>query len=207
VLCSAVEHYFLSSLWELLWLCHVSNTLLGVGMLVQSRAAIWVGAMSICCGTVLWLWEMVELGWNSTCASNMAHVGGTVSALLSIVVTERAIKDRPLEAQAAAEIDSHHYWILGVLYGIVVQFICRVATPVHLNINVAFAPYKILSDLFPPNYYFPHYWLFNVLSNAVGLFLAEVVLTALARLTRIQPSSLSSSRTSQANSLSHSHAT
>jgi hypothetical protein len=106
---------------DLLWACHLGAAIVGVGLLAGSAAVNGVGTLLLCMGTPLWLMELAA-GEEFLPTSCLTHVGGLAVGLWGV-------------------------WRLGMpggcwwrasatLVGLIA--LCRLVTPSHANVNVAF---------------------------------------------------------------------
>ena len=141
---------------HILWLCHLSNLTLALGLFFDQRILIRVSALWLAYGLLLWLWNLAELGLESI-TSVGTHIGGLVVGLaaLSSVRMERGI------------------WLYATVWFLIVQQLCRLITPAALNVNLAHSVYFGWESMF--NAYW-QYWLFTSLSTGIGLWIFEIIL-------------------------------
>ncbi|MFN0108265.1 MAG: hypothetical protein ACKVZH_05360 [Blastocatellia bacterium] len=161
---------FLIFLWRLIqyisvgtpdWIiysCHVSTLLLGVGMVVGSAWAIRVSVIWLVIGLPMWIIDawVTQVVW---VASVFSHVGGFILALYAIGKV-RAIGSS---------------WLPALLWFVGLQLLTRYTTRPELNINVAHTPYELFKDTYSG------YWAFWVVCTLVVALMVWVVEFALAR--------------------------
>jgi hypothetical protein len=123
---------------DALWMCHVANLVLGLGMILERPAWIRVAAAWIVLGIPLWVIDMATSG--TICPfSTISHVGGLAVAIFALNRV-RATRNE---------------WIGGVALLVAMQLLARVATPEALNVNLAWRPYEGF-ERWPGGY--PGYW-------------------------------------------------
>ena len=68
---------------QILWCCHISNLLLGLGLLFHHRRSVRIAALWILVGLPPWALDMVLTGL-ITPVSLLSHLGGAVIALVAL---------------------------------------------------------------------------------------------------------------------------
>jgi hypothetical protein len=146
----------LGELGNILWMCHLSNLTLALGLFFCQRTLIRVSVLWLVYGLPLWLWNLTEFGLASV-TSLGTHLGGLAIGLfvLSRVRMERRI------------------WLYALLWFLIVQQVCRLATPAELNVNIAHNVYFGWESMFST---YGQYWLFTTISAGIGLWIFEIVL-------------------------------
>ena len=140
----------------ILWLCNLNNLLLAVGVLSGWKLLIQIGILWLIPALPLWAIESWMYGdWPLT--SILSHLGALI---VGFIFLPRVGMNKMV-------------WIPALIYGIIIQQICRWITPAELNINVAFAPYMQWEQLFS---HYWQFWLFIMAESALGLFLLNFYL-------------------------------
>jgi hypothetical protein len=117
---------------EALWMCHLGAALVGVGLLCSSATTNGIGTVFLCIGTPLWLMYLAG-GGAFYPTSTFPHLGGLAIGLYGV---------RRLGLPAGT-------WWKAVAALITLILMCRLVTPAHANINVAFAIYAGWEKVFP----------------------------------------------------------
>jgi hypothetical protein len=139
-----------------LWMCHVANLLLGIGLLAHAAALMRVAVLWIVFGIPLWILDMIYTGQVSI-ASMLAHLVGlavSVYALRLVGMGRRA-------------------WLFALVLLLIVQQLCRWLTPPALNVNLAHRVYDGATDWFTA---YLAYWTLTTVTAAVTLYLLERLL-------------------------------
>jgi hypothetical protein len=136
---------------DALWLCHVSNLLLGLGLLLDKPAWIRIAVPWIVLGIPLWVIDMLSTG--QVCpVSTVSHVGGLGVGLYAV-------------RRVGAGVNA---WIGALAWLVAMQTVARLATPESLNVNLAWRPYEGFEG-WPGGY--PFYWVSLVAGAAVTLWI------------------------------------
>jgi hypothetical protein len=117
--------------------CHVSNLMLGVGMIFGALLLIRVAVIWLIIGLPMWVIDAVatrEL-WLSSIYS---HVGGFLIGLYAIGKARATGKS----------------WLPALIWFVFLQSVTRHTTAPELNVNVAHFPYELVRG------WFPSYWAF-----------------------------------------------
>lgn len=112
---------------------------------------------------------MIATGVYSEFICTLTHVVAPFTAVMCIFVVSR-MEPRKLPS---------FVWVKGVLFCIAVQQFSKLLAPPELNVNVAFDIHSELKGLFEVYW---KYWLFNVVLDAVILFVMEHILKVLVRM-------------------------
>lgn len=103
-----------------LWLCHMSNLALGLGLLFRRPALVRLATLNLLAGCALWLRFATIMG-QATWISAVAHLGG---ATIGLFATAR------LRAGRAA-------WVHAFFFMVAVQTVCYLWTPLYANVNLS----------------------------------------------------------------------
>lgn len=140
-----------------LWICHVSNLLLALGLITQRRSIVGVAVAWIILGIPLWALD----AWHSgevTPVSAVSHLGGLALGLYAL--SRLRISYNP--------------WLAALLLFVAIQQLCRWVTPVALNVNLAHAAYAGWEDRFGGYW---AYWFLTTAAAAAALWLIGRMLT------------------------------
>jgi hypothetical protein len=144
---------------EILWLCHVSNFILSVGLLFNIPFLVRLAVIWLAPGLLLWLMEIMKTG-DVSITSSISHIGGLIVGLLAM-------------ARVGA---GRNVWLYAFVWGLFIQISCRLITPVSLNVNVAHRIYDGWEDYFTGYW---QYWLCNSLLAAAYLWFTGAFLIKL----------------------------
>jgi hypothetical protein len=117
--------------------CHVSNLMLGIGMIVRAPLLIRVATIWLVIGVPMWIIDAVvsrELWWSSI----YSHVGGFLISLYAIGKARATGKS----------------WLPAAIWFACLQLITRFTTAPELNVNIAHFPYELVKG------WFTSYWTF-----------------------------------------------
>ena len=162
-LLQGIHYWNIQQLGHMLWMCNIGNLLLAVGLLLDKPTLTRVAILWTIPGLVIWF-VFVVLPWGVFFSSILAHVGGTLIAMI-------ALKRTGLNRKT---------WLYAFLWFLLIQAICRIATAPELNVNLAHR----MQDRFETA--FGNYWKFLVtldLLTAVVLWGVGLLLTKLAPVT------------------------
>ena len=135
---------------ESLWMCHVSNLILGIGMLAQRPYLVRMVFPWLVFGVPLWIIDAVTTG--HVCpVSTLSHIGGFLVGLYAIWIMR--VPTNP--------------WLPAFLLFVVLQQLCRWLTPASFNVNLSHSVYTGWEDRFT-NY--PLYWVVTTLTAAACLW-------------------------------------
>lgn len=129
-----------------LWLCHLGNAAMGLGLLAARPVLARIGALWLLPGVPVWLLDALAQG-STTVPSVLSHVGG-------LVVAAWVVRRSPFRAADAL-------WAWGGF--LLAQLACRWWTPPSLNVNLAHAIHP------GSERYFPNYGIYAVTIDAATL--------------------------------------
>ncbi len=142
----------------IIYSCHVSTLLLGIGMVIGSAWAIRVAAIWLVIGLPMWIIDacVTQVIWF---ASVYSHVGGFALALYAISKVRATGRS----------------WLLALLWFVGLQLLTRFTTRPELNVNFAHTPYELIKGTYGG------YWSFWIACTLVVAAMVWVVEFALAR--------------------------
>lgn len=103
-----------------LWMCHLANLLLGIGLLARRPVLIRPAILWLLIGSVLWMryvWLTADFRWIQC----LTHMGGL---FVGLSVAKCVRFDR-------------FAWFHASIFALAAQLLCRYTTPPSLNINIA----------------------------------------------------------------------
>ena len=154
----AIEYvWFAGTPEQILWCCHVSNLLLGLGMLLNNPRSVRIASLWLLVGLPPWAIDMFITGL-VTPVSILSHLGGSLVALYALQQARPTGRD----------------WPAALLFFVALQQLTRLLTvPGPLtNVNVAHFAYGPLREALPD------YTVYILLNTA----LAGLILLALDRM-------------------------
>jgi hypothetical protein len=154
-----VEYVQVGTPSQVLWMCHLANLFLAVGLFLANPLIIRVAVILLVFGIPPWVVDMFVIKI-VTPVSIASHLGGTIVGLLAIA------KVRTKQWSWAAALASF----------VMVQILCRFVTPPALNVNVSHRVYEIWTHIVS-SYWI--YWLISTAVLAVSLWLIDFVLIKL----------------------------
>ena len=144
---------------QVLWMCHLANLMLAAGLFLASPTVICISILFIIFGLPPWIFDMFMIKI-VTPVSVFSHLGGAVVGLIAL-----------------AKVRARRWaWLPALALFILVQQICRFATPPDLNVNAAHYAYGPWKNLFSSYW---KYWVVITLMIAAGLWIVEFVLVKL----------------------------
>ncbi len=149
----AVEYVQVGTPSQVLWMCHLSNLMLAVGLFLANPFVIRVAVLLLIFGVPPWAVEMA-VSRLVTPVSIASHLGGTIVGL--IVIAKVGAKPR--------------IWAPSWALYIVVQLICRLTTRPELDINNAHRIYSIWKDTFSSYW---QYWPIATLVVGISMWVFE----------------------------------
>lgn len=141
---------------HILWMCHVSNLLLALGLLLGQREWVRVSVLWLLLGVPLWPIEIVRTGVIAWTSIGTHYMGLAVGLLL---LPQMGMGKRS--------------WLYAWIWFLGLQQATRLFTPAALNINLAHAVYPGWEKLFPAYW---QYWLFTAAGSLLALWLAAQAL-------------------------------
>ena len=142
---------------HLLWVCHLSNILLSLGLFWQKSRLVWISFLWILTGTGLWAIN-VALYDPFTMHSMLLHVGALFVAVDGVDYCQ--LLESPI-------------WWPRILYCIGVQIICHFITPPAFNVNMSHGVFKPLEGIISS---YSLYWIGSTLGFSLLFFFLERVL-------------------------------
>ena len=127
-----VKHVHAGDPGNMLWACHLSNLLIGAGLLANWRAGVAAGLLWLSVGVPLWIGWLTG-GGDFSITSALTHVGGVAVGVWAI---RRMSWPRGVWWKA---------WLAIPL----LQLICRLTTPSELNVNIAHKVWEGWEQTFP----------------------------------------------------------
>jgi hypothetical protein len=137
---------------HILWMCHLSNLTLALGFFLAWPGLVRISVPWLLFGLPLWIWDMTQMGLIGGLTSFGTHIGGLLVGLLALSKMGYARKS----------------WLYALLWYLVVQQVCRMVTPVELNVNIAHQVYYGWETIFSVYW---QYWLVTTLTAGVFLWL------------------------------------
>lgn len=140
---------------QILWMCHLSNLTLAIGLLFNLSAWVCISAYWFIIALPFWIIDVIGFGLEGL-TSAATHAGGTIIALWALfkMYSQKRI------------------WFFALAWYLFLQLICRLFTPPELNINIAHVVYRGWENMFT-NYFF--YWLLTTVSSGVFLYLLDAI--------------------------------
>lgn len=146
---------------EALWMCHVANLLMAIGVFARSPRLIGVAFLWIVVGIPLWALDVWQSD-DTPIVSFVSHLGGLAFGMY-------AVSRVPL---------SSNPWLVALAAFIVLQQACRWWTPEALNVNVAHAEYPGWQGVFGGYW---GYWLATTGAAAACLWMVGHLLAMRGR--------------------------
>jgi hypothetical protein len=157
--------FFLFRLWVayqndepeiVLWLCHLNNLLLFIGILFSSSKIIQITAIWLIVGFILWV---IDLSGSGTFifSSFVSHFGGLLVSVYFLVKTKM----------------NRSIWIYSIIWFILVQQFCRLYTSPQLNINSGNEIWSSYKGKFE---YYGEFWIFQIISLSLILGFTNIVM-------------------------------
>lgn len=120
---------------HILWMCHITNLMLALGLFFGQRELIRISVLWLIIGMPLWALDMARFGIRELTTFG-THIGGLIVGLVAISRVRGGRKT----------------WLYALVFGIVLQLICRIITSPELNVNTAHYVYRGWEALFYNNY-------------------------------------------------------
>lgn len=118
---------------NLLWICHIADLCVGVGLVMRWRSLVAAGVLMLSIGIPMWIISLWD-GGDFYPTSALTHLGGITIGLIGL-------------AQLGLPRRS---WLTGVGIVAVLLVLSRGITPAELNVNIAFVSFfhlpKALSE-------------------------------------------------------------
>ena len=133
---------------HILWMCHITNLLLALGLFFGQRELVRMSVLWLIIGIPLWALDMARFGIRELTTFG-THIGGLIVGIVALYQVRGGRKS----------------WLYALVFYLVLQLVCRIATPPELNVNTAHHVYRGWEMLFT-NYQF--FWVvITVLSGVV----------------------------------------
>lgn len=110
--------------WDALWICHVANIVLGIGILVRRPLLVRAAVLLIVPGVPLWIYDVMVAG-HVEAVSVVSHLGGLAIGIPALV---------RLSSERRA-------WPVAFGVFLAAQLAARLFTPPALNVNLAHGVY------------------------------------------------------------------
>lgn len=144
----------------MLWMCHVSNLVLGVGLLAGRPFLIRLAIIWQLPAIPLWIMDMCQTG-EAPLITFFSHLGGPAVGLVA------------LRAVGA----NRWTWLYAIAWYLLIQQLSRMFTRPELNVNVAHAIYPGWERVYS---HYWQYWLFTTIGAAVMVWITGRVLLLIA---------------------------
>lgn len=131
-----------------LWICHASNLVLSLGLILDNSFLIRLAVLCIIPGSLFWIAEMIRTK-EVLMTSILAHIAGIAVGIYAI--SKIGI--------------SNYSWAHTLAWYLLLQQICRFYTPFELNVNLA---HKIYGGW---EMFFKSYKVYWLSSTLLGTFL------------------------------------
>jgi len=166
-LAQAIHYWQINQLGHLLWMCNVGNVLLAAGLLLDQPRLIRVAVIWLVPGLFVW-WRYVvtewfgyaTLDWWAVMSSTLSHIGGLT---VGVIALRRVRMDRLT-------------WLYAFAWYLAIQFICRLATPAELNVNISHQIYVGWKSTFQS---YLKFWIALTMAVAACLWLLNWIFTKL----------------------------
>ena len=155
----AVLHYLNQGRpFELLWMCHVGNLILGLAALARSRFWVTFSAIGVVTGFPYWIIDFAVTGFSSL-PSTTAHVGGFLCSLLLL----HFLRTHPRRT----------IWSYTLVWYLLLQQVVRVVAPLGTNANLADWSQVYGRELFSS---YSQFWVATTLLAVVSLWSVHRIL-------------------------------
>ena len=152
-----VTHFLESWKWgqagNILWVCHVSGAILGLGFLLRNKELIQMSSLWIAIGIPLWIIDLAYTHpWLLT--SFFSHIGNFTLSIFGIYIVGTG----------------KYAWVYSSLYFYAFQLLARIFTDPKLNVNVSHRIYDGTSSVFTSYW---TQWLVIFFTVPVGLWIVN----------------------------------
>ncbi len=145
---------------NILWMCHLSNLMLALGLFLGWPVLVRVSMPWLIFGLPLWIWDMTQLGIIAALTSFGTHIGGLLVGLFALYKIRADRKS----------------WLYALAWYLIAQQVCRMITPLELNVNLAHNIYQGWEEMFPTYW---QYWLATTSLAGVALWIIGAILLKL----------------------------
>ena len=135
---------------HILWMCHVANLTLALGLFLGKRELVRVSVLWLIIGAPLWISDMARFGLRSLSTFG-THIGGLIIGVIALCKVKCG----------------HRSWLYAFLFFVVLQQASHLFTPPELNVNTAHYVYRGWEMLFT-NYLL--FWIITTALSAVVLW-------------------------------------
>ena len=142
---------------HILWVCHISNLLLALGLFCGCSEPVRVATLWLMIGSPLWLVDINRTGIMQLTSVGTHYVG----LVIGLAVMKR------LGAGKST-------WLYALAWFMALRQLAYVSAPADFNVNLAHAIYPGWEVFFSAYW---QYWIFTTLSAAAGLWLLARALT------------------------------
>jgi len=149
---------------HILWICHISNLLIALGLFLGHVELIRISTLWLIIGAPLWPIEIFRTGIMELTSIGTHYVGLMIGLL---IIRQFGMGKRS--------------WLYALLWFLFLQQITRLFTPAVLNINLAHSIYPGWEQFFSAYWL---YWIFIIVSSAICLWLFSNVLSWIFRKSR-----------------------
>ncbi len=144
---------------QILWVCHMSNLILSIGLFLNQSELVRVAVLWLILGLPLWIWGMTHMGIG-TLSTFGTHFGGFVVGMFAFSRIGGGRKT----------------WLYSLLWFLLLQQVCRVFTQPELNVNLAHRIYKGWESVFGAYW---KYWAVNIILAGISLWIIGFILRKL----------------------------
>jgi hypothetical protein len=144
---------------HMLWMCNIGNLLLAIGLFFDQAIPVRVAVFWLIPGVFLWFYFMALQG-GFLFTSMISHLGGLAVGIMAL---------RRVGVTRAT-------WLYALLWYLLVQQICRLATPAEPNVNVAHNVFEGWETIFRTYWQF---WIATTTTTGIGLWILEIALLKL----------------------------
>ncbi|MCJ7432814.1 MAG: hypothetical protein MUO77_04935 [Anaerolineales bacterium] len=142
---------------HILWVCHISNLLIAVGLFLGYIELVRVSVLWLMIGAPLWPIDIIRAGIMDV-TSIGTHYAGLVVGLL--------VLGQPVMGKRS--------WLYALIWFLSLQQLARMFTPAEFNINIAHSIYPGWEQFFSAYW---QYWIFIILGSAISLWLISHALS------------------------------
>ena len=149
--------------WDLLWACHVSCLLVGLGAIFRSPVLVAAGVLWLSFGVPMWLLDLAT-GGDFLPTSTLTHVGGLAAGI-------------PILARSGWPRGA---WWRAALLLMALMLLTRLVAPPPGNVNLAFRVWTGWEQRFPS--YGPYFVLLLTCATVTFVFVEYVLVAGVGRL-------------------------
>ena len=142
---------------HILWVCHISNLLIAIGLFLGNMELIRVSVLWLIIGAPLWPIDVIRTGVLDITSVGTHYVGLVIGLL--------AMRGRGM---------GKYSWLYALIWFLLLQQLARMFTPPELNVNIAHSIYPGWEQFFSAYW---QYLIFITAGEAISLRLISVVLS------------------------------